>query len=333
MIHTRPTPLTSGTVLATVLALLLMTAPCLASSAESLPAGTTKLLILSDDKNDEAAPEATGESPEEDQAAQAPEEQAPGEQVHAEIAHIAENPYAEAFAGKPSPAEALALLQAGNARFAAGRSEHPHTSGARLIQAGQENQGDHAYATVISCSDSRVPVERVFDAGVMDIFVIRVAGNVVQTDEAGSIEYGLAHVHTPVLVVLGHTQCGAVTAVTNAMLGHGHELERNIPPLVAPIQPAVERAMSITGQESTSVIPAAIIQNVYQGIEDLFMQSPATRQLVHAGLVKVVGGIYDVSTGRVEWLSEPATHRILREVEANPDRAMNVMYEQQADGH
>ena len=84
----------------------------------------------------------------------------------------------------------------------------------RLIQAGKESQGDHAYATVITCSDSRVPVERVFDAGVMDIFVIRVAGNVCDVDEVGSIEYGLAHVHTPVLVVLGHTQCGAVTAVT-----------------------------------------------------------------------------------------------------------------------
>jgi len=95
---------------------------------------------------------------------------------------------------KPSPDEAIALLQAGNARFVAGTSEHPHTDAARLIQAGKENQGDHAYATVITCSDSRVPVERVFDAGVMDLFIIRVAGNVCDTDEVGSIEYGLAHV-------------------------------------------------------------------------------------------------------------------------------------------
>lgn len=96
---------------------------------------------------------------------------------------------------------------------------------------------------MITCSDSRVPVELVFDAGVMDIFVVRVAGNVCDTDEVGSIEYGLAHVNTPVLVVLGHTQCGAVTAVTHAVQGKGHALELNIPPLVDNIEPAVKRAM------------------------------------------------------------------------------------------
>ena len=100
----------------------------------------------------------------------------------------------------------------GNIRFVEGKSQHPHTDSARLIQAGKENQANHAYATVITCSDSRVPVERIFDAGIMDTFVIRVAGNVIDTDEAGSIEYGLAHVNTPVLVVLGHTQCGAILA-------------------------------------------------------------------------------------------------------------------------
>jgi carbonic anhydrase len=111
-----------------------------------------------------------------------------------------------------TPEAALKALRQGNERFAAGEAVHPRTDAARLAQAGTESQGDHAYATVLACSDSRVPVERLFDAGVMDIFVVRVAGNVVQGDEAGSIEYGLAHVKTPVLVVLGHTQCGAVTA-------------------------------------------------------------------------------------------------------------------------
>lgn len=135
-------------------------------------------------------------------------------------------------AAKPSPDVALQMLQEGNQRFISGQSNHPHTDISRLMQAGTENQGDHAYATVITCSDSRVPVERIFDAGIMDIFVIRVAGNVCDVDEAGSIEYGIAHVNTPVFVVLGHTQCGAVTAVTHAVHGTGHALERNIPPLV-----------------------------------------------------------------------------------------------------
>jgi carbonic anhydrase len=229
-----------------------------------------------------------------------------------------------------TPDQAIKKLKVGNQRFVAETPQHPHTSLARMIQAGKENQGDHAYATLITCSDSRIPLERIFDAGVMDLFVIRVAGNVVDTDEAGSIEYGLAHVNTPVLVVLGHTQCGAVTAVTNAVQGHGHPLEINIPPLVDNIQPAVERAMSMyPNLKGKAIIPAGIEENVWQGIEDLFMESPATRNLVNSGKAKVVGAIYDVATGTVQWLPESKVGNILTNVESNPRRAMNAM----AGGH
>jgi len=107
---------------------------------------------------------------------------------------------------KPSPDKVIKLLQQGNERFVSGKSKFPNMDKDRLIQAGRENQADYAYATIIACSDSRVPVEAIFDAGIMDIFVIRVAGNVCDTDEVGSIEYGLAHVNTPLMVVLGHTQ-------------------------------------------------------------------------------------------------------------------------------
>ena len=232
----------------------------------------------------------------------------------------------KAAAKKPTPDQTIALLKEGNQRFVEGKSKHPHSDAARLKQAGSENQGDHAYATVITCSDSRVPVEIIFDAGVMDIFVIRVAGNVCDVDECGSIEYGLAHVHTPVLVVLGHTQCGAVTAVTHAVHGKGHALERNIPPLVDNIEPAVRRAMAQHPDiHDDKIIPYAIEQNVWQGIEDLFMASPATRNLVKEGTAKVVGAIYDVGTGKVAWLPEAKVKEILKKVEANPKRAMEPM--------
>jgi len=234
--------------------------------------------------------------------------------------------FAPSALAKPNADGALKLLKEGNARFVAGESRHPHTDKQRILQAGRENQGDHAYATVITCSDSRVPVERLFDAGIMDVFVIRVAGNVVDTDEAGSIEYGLAHVNTPVLVVLGHTQCGAVTAVTNAVQGHGHELERNIPPLVDNIEPAVRRAMDknpkVTGK---AIIPFGIEENVWQGVEDLFMRSPSSRELVKSGQARVVGAIYDVGTGNVNWLPEYKIGEILAKVESDPNRAMQAM--------
>jgi carbonic anhydrase len=235
---------------------------------------------------------------------------------------------ASSTAVKPNPDAAVKMLQEGNARFVANKSIHPHSDTNRLIQAGKENQGDHAYATVITCSDSRVPVERLFDAGVMDIFVIRVAGNVVDVDEAGSIEYGLAHVNTPVLVVLGHTQCGAVTAVTSEVEGHGHALERNIPPLVDNIIPAVKRAIAAhPDKHGKDVVPYGIEENVWQGIDDLFMSSPATRELVKSGKAKVVGAIYDVGTGKIDWLPEAKVTEILEKVEKNTTRAMNAMAE------
>jgi len=233
---------------------------------------------------------------------------------------------AGAAAAKSSPDKAIAFLKQGNERFVTGKSIRPNTCAERLHQAGTENQGDHAYATVITCSDSRVPVEELFDAGVMDIFVIRVAGNVCDTDEIGSIEYGLAHVNTPVLVVLGHTQCGAVTAVTHAIHGTGHPLDLNIPPLVDNIQPAVKRAMAQhSNVHGDAIIPYAIEENVWQGIEDLFTQSPSTRNLVNSGKAKVVGAIYDVATGHIKWLPEHKPAQILARAESNPNRAMNAM--------
>ncbi len=242
--------------------------------------------------------------------------------------------FAGSAVAKPNPAKALELLRNGNERFVSGTSLHPNIDLKRLIQAGKEDQGDHAYATVITCSDSRVPVERIFDAGVMDTFVIRVAGNVIDGDEAGSIEYGLAHVKTPVLVVLGHTQCGAVTAVTHAVHGTGHALELNIPPLVDNIEPAVRRAIQANPQlHGDEVIPAAIVENVWQGIEDLFMTSPSTRELFKSGAVKVIGAIYDVGTGKVNWLSEEKVASILSRVETNPTRAMDAMAEGEPKTH
>ena len=232
----------------------------------------------------------------------------------------------DVVSSKPDAAAAVTILKDGNQRFVSGQSQHPHTDSARLIQAGSENQGNHAFATIITCSDSRIPVERIFDVGVMDVFVIRVAGNVCDTDENGTIEYGLCHVNTPVLVVLGHTQCGAVAAVTAAVEGHGHELERNIPALVDNIEPAVRRASAnhpdLHGKELATV---AEEENVWQSIQDLFRESPATRNLVTQGKVKVLGAIYEVGTGKVRWLDEAKTGQILAQVEADPNKATQAM--------
>jgi len=229
---------------------------------------------------------------------------------------------------KPSPEQALNLLKEGNKRFWLGESKHPDITKKRFEQAGKEDQKDYAYATVIACSDSRVPVELIFDAGVMDIFTIRIAGNVIDTDEAGSIEYGLAHVNTPILVVLGHTQCGAVTAVTHSIQGGAHALERNIPALVDNIEPAVKSTIQAHPDlETDQIISYAIEENVWQSIEDLFMASPITRELVRDRKVKVIGAIYDVSTGKVNWLPFEKVDQILKNVEESSEKSSNVMAE------
>jgi carbonic anhydrase/ABC-type transporter Mla subunit MlaD len=213
---------------------------------------------------------------------------------------------AVSFAAAPSPDEALATLKEGNARFAAGQSAHPRADSSRIVDTAQN--GQHPSATVLTCSDSRVPVEHVFDQGIGDVFVIRVAGNVCDTDEIGSIEYGVDHLGTPLLVVLGHTKCGAVTAVTTNAVLHG-----NIPPLVDNIGPAVAKARAANPTlQGEALVPEAIKANCWQAIDDLFKSSPATRDKVKSGAVKVVAAVYDVANGRVEWLgAHPEQGRLL----------------------
>ncbi|MBI4666066.1 MAG: carbonic anhydrase [Nitrospinae bacterium] len=195
-----------------------------------------------------------------------------------------------------SPDSALKTLKDGNARFVAGKSEHPRADSKRRKETVEG--GQHPFAVVLACSDSREAVELIFDQGIGDLFVVRVAGNVSDTDEIGSIEYGAGHLNAPLLVVLGHTKCGAVTAVVKEEKVHG-----SIPELVDNIVPAVARARAkkIVGDV---LIHEAIKMNVFQSIEDLFKRSGETRELVRSGKLKVVGAVYDLEKGTVDWLGE-----------------------------
>jgi carbonic anhydrase len=204
---------------------------------------------------------------------------------------------------KPSPEEILKKLEAGNKRFYERKSIHPNIDPGRLQLAAQEDQGDYAYATIISCSDSRVPVELIFDTGVMDLFVIRVAGNICGPDQCGSIEFGLLTVKTPVLVVMGHTHCGAVTAAVQMFQNEEVELGKNFIPIIDRITPSVTRVVNqhptSTGDE---IISHAIEANVHRCLDDLLNQSPDTRNLVEEGKVIAIGAVYDIGTGKIKWL-------------------------------
>jgi len=192
--------------------------------------------------------------------------------------------------------EAVRILKAGNARYVEGKLQHPHQDRAR--RALTAAQGQHPLAAVLTCSDSRVPAEIIFDQGIGDIFVIRVAGNVAATDEIGSIEYAVDHLASPLVVVLGHSQCGAVTAVVDDT-----KLPPNIASLVAPIKPAVDKAREANPQAAKEVLlKAAITDNVWQALEDMLRQSPIIREKVKDNLVQVVGALYDLDSGQVQWL-------------------------------
>ena len=195
-----------------------------------------------------------------------------------------------------SPDEALRVLKAGNARYVDGKLQHLHQGADR--RALTSGQGQHPLAAVLSCSDSRVPPEIIFDQGIGDIFVIRVAGNVAATDEIGSIEYAVDHLATPMVVVLGHSQCGAVTAVVDDT-----KLPPNIANLVAPIKPAVDKAREANPEAAKDVLlKAAITDNVWQAMEDMLRLSPIIREKVRDSQVKLVGALYDLDTGQVQWL-------------------------------
>lgn len=197
-----------------------------------------------------------------------------------------------------SPEKAIEYLKKGNIRYYTGKSTFPNLNQLRRNET--STKGQHPYATIIGCSDSRVPIEMLFDAGIGDIFVIRVAGNVSDIDEAGSIEYGVDHLGTPVLVVLGHSGCGAVTAVTKNADVHG-----NIPPLIDNIIPAVNKAKAIHGKSfSKELLAEAIKLNVWQSIEDLLRKSPVTIKRVQNGSLKIIGAVYHLDNGKVEWLGE-----------------------------
>ncbi len=202
--------------------------------------------------------------------------------------------------------EAVRLLRQGNDRFVAGSPRHPHSDAARRHDAAVH--GQHPFAVVISCADSRVPPELLFDRGIGDLFVIRVAGNVCDTDEIASAEYAIEHLGTPLMVVLGHSRCGAVTAAASHAPVHGR-----LSALLHHIEPAVAEAHRLHPEAMGDTLVAdAIRANVLYGMECTLRTSDAIREQIAAGRARLEGAIYDLDSGRIDWLGpHPAQKALL----------------------
>lgn len=202
----------------------------------------------------------------------------------------------ETPADAPTPAVALQWLEEGNVRFQAGAPEGPRRDEARRAET--SSKGQHPYAAILSCADSRVAPEILFDAGIGDLFVVRVAGNVADTDEIGTLEYGVEHLHTPLIVVVGHGKCGAVTAVVD----NAH-VPPNIAKLVDNIAPAVESTKKrFASLKGPALIQQSIRMNVRQSMSDLLTKSEIIRQAVAQGEIKLIGAVYDLNSGSIEWM-------------------------------
>ncbi len=187
--------------------------------------------------------------------------------------------------------DALKKLVDGNARFMNNDTTYTNWGAARRAEL---TKGQKPFAIVLGCSDSRVPPEHVFDQELGDLFVVRVAGNVVDTDEIASIEYAVAHLGTPLIIVLGHQSCGAVKATID-----GAKDTEYIVNLVKKIDPAVKKAQS-TVKDPAGLLDAAILENAKNAAETITMKSNVVKEKVDKGEVKLTAGIYNLATGKVD---------------------------------
>jgi carbonic anhydrase len=191
--------------------------------------------------------------------------------------------------------DALQRLKEGNARFVAGTARFPTVQKEILADLAK---GQHPYATILSCSDSRVPPELIFDAGFGELFIIRVAGNVLSPEIAGSLQYAGRHLHTPLFVVLGHTNCGAVAAAIETRL-HGTRQHSRIQLLVECVLPGLRDLDPQLTPEA--MLAQAVDANVRWTMRQI-LESPEGRERQVEGRVKLVGAIYEIETGLVRFL-------------------------------
>jgi carbonic anhydrase len=193
-----------------------------------------------------------------------------------------------------TPSVALEILKDGNKRFVSNLKINRNL----LQQANETSDGQHPFAVILSCIDSRTSAELIFDQGLGDVFSVRIAGNIVNEDILGSMEFGCKVAGAKIIVVLGHTKCGAVKgACDNVTLG-------NLSGLIAKIKPAVEQE-SVTAENrnsSNGVFVENVAElNVSLSVKNILLKSPIIADMVKNGDIGIVGGIHDITTGEVKF--------------------------------
>jgi carbonic anhydrase len=190
-----------------------------------------------------------------------------------------------------APSEALDRLMQGNARYAANQPNEKDFSAGRA----ERVHAQYPIAAILSCSDSRIAPELAFDQGPGDIFVVRLAGNFLDDDGFASLEYAVTFLGAPLVMVLGHTNCGAIAAAVKVVMERA-ELPGHLPELIKSIKPAV---IAAHGKHPSDLVAASIEENVRLNVKRLESDAPIMANALAAKKIDVIGGIYDLVTGKV----------------------------------
>ena len=197
-----------------------------------------------------------------------------------------------------TPVMALEILKKGNDRFVNNLKANRNL----LQQANETSDGQHPFAVILSCIDSRTSAELIFDQGLGDVFSIRIAGNIINEDILGSMEFGCKVAGSKIIVVLGHTKCGAVKGAC------GHVEMGNLTALLSKIQPAVYDEKSIIqknrNSENAEFVEKVSAINVKRSVHAIMERSPILKEMIEAGTIGIVGGTHDITTGEVSFYDD-----------------------------
>ena len=199
--------------------------------------------------------------------------------------------------------EALQRLVEGNERF----TSDDRGPGMLTTQAARQDltQGQKPFAIILGCSDSRAPAELIFDQGLGELFVIRVAGNIAASSQIGSVEFAAGHLGTRLVVVLGHSSCGAVSGALQALKAPGGQVSPGLGSILDRVRPAIEDlASGELADDPEALMIEAVKANVRHAVEQLRKGSELVEELIRDDGLRVVGGVYSLATGKVEFLDE-----------------------------
>jgi carbonic anhydrase len=191
-----------------------------------------------------------------------------------------------------TPAMALELLKDGNKRFVNNLKINRNL----LQQANDTSGGQHPFAVILSCIDSRTSAELIFDQGLGDIFSIRIAGNIINEDILGSMEFGCKVAGSKIIIVLGHTKCGAIKGACD------HVEMGNLTSLLSKIRPAVDDELTIAENRNSSnseFVEKVAVINVQRTVNSILQRSPILKEMIESGEIGIVGGTHDITTGQV----------------------------------